>query len=232
VSQLSIAPLEALVARLQAQWGDEALRPLRALQPAAIPTIPSGYPALDAALGGGIPLGRLSEMGGRVTSGMTTLIYGLVASAQAEGRSALWIDLPATFDPLAASRCRVVLERLYLLRLDAPDETPNILREVLLTGGLKLIVLDGGSEALAVDELRRLVGIIQRAGAALVILRDLPPGARLVARSLTAVSLLIERRAWLRRGQAVIGCRSRVMLLRGAVTTARNVDLDIPFEVA
>jgi recombination protein RecA len=187
VSQSSIAPLEALLVRLQAQWGEEVLRPVRALQAQSIPVIPTGSPSLDNALRGGISLVRLTELCGRPTSGMATLVYRLIAQAQRGGAYALWLDLPGTFDPASAARCGLHLEQLFILRLDAPDE-------------------------------------------ALPILRDLRPGELPAETSLAAVRLLIERRTWLSDRHLVIGCRSRLTLLKGAAGPARAVDLDIYFE--
>ncbi len=230
VSQSSIAPLEALLVRLQAQWGEGILRPVRALQSQSIPTIPTGYSPLDTALGGGIPLGRLTELNGRLTSGMTTLVYRLIAQSQRDGAYALWLDLPATFDPASAARCGLRLEQLFILRLDAPDDALTILRDLLISGRLRLLVLDAGDEAIPSIALRRLTGHLAHSQTVLLILHDLRPGELPAETSLAAVRLLIERRAWLRDRHQVNGCRSRLTLLKGAAGPARTVDLDIHFE--
>ena len=50
--------------------------------------IPTGFAALDAALGGGVPRQRITEIGGVPTSGMATLALKIVAQAHARGGGA------------------------------------------------------------------------------------------------------------------------------------------------
>jgi RecA/RadA recombinase len=72
------------VAAIQQRWGPNALRRLgQAATATPVPHIPTGFPALDRALGiGGLPQGKVSELLGLATSGKTTLALKFLAQAQ------------------------------------------------------------------------------------------------------------------------------------------------------
>jgi len=72
--------------------------------------LPSGWPALDARLGGGWPLGPLIEVCGQ---GRTSLALAAVASAQQHGLPVAWIDGTGGFCPATAE---VDLARLTLVQ--------------------------------------------------------------------------------------------------------------------
>jgi len=81
--------LEMTVAAIQRQHGPWALVKgdrSRVTGSAAVPHIPTGFPALDRVLGiGGLPQGRVCELVGPATSGKTTLALKFLAQAQAVG---------------------------------------------------------------------------------------------------------------------------------------------------
>ena len=64
--------LDAVVARLQLQYGPRAVR--KAATPVHVSHLSTTFPELDAALGiGGLPRGRITEIVGPATSGKVTL---------------------------------------------------------------------------------------------------------------------------------------------------------------
>ena len=72
-----------------------------------IGSIPTGSLALDLALGiGGVPRGRIVEIFGPESSGKTTLIYHVIAEAQARGGVCVFIDTEHAMDPIYAQRDR------------------------------------------------------------------------------------------------------------------------------
>ncbi len=70
-----------------------------------LPPLRSGWPALDAALGGGWPGGELSELCGH---GRSTLAQAAVRVAQAAGQPVAWVDGPGTFCPATADVALVI----------------------------------------------------------------------------------------------------------------------------
>src|SRR5262245_57015953 len=113
----SAASLAELITAVQRRWGTRALRLLRAATEEVIPVVPTGFHDLDSALRiGGVPRGRITELLGTPTSGMTTIALTLIAQAQAQGDLASYIDLSKTFDAEYAALVGVDLAALLLIR--------------------------------------------------------------------------------------------------------------------
>src|SRR5476649_1308132 len=70
-----------------------------------VDSIPTGSLGLDIALGvGGIPRGRVIEIFGPESSGKTTLTLAIIASAQANGGTAAFVDAEHALDPVYAEK--------------------------------------------------------------------------------------------------------------------------------
>src|SRR4051812_20785839 len=74
--------------------------------------IATGFPALDGALGGGVPRGRIVEFFGPSGSGKTTLALQCIAHMQSQHMNAAFIDADQTFDAAYAAGLGVAIERL------------------------------------------------------------------------------------------------------------------------
>jgi recombination protein RecA len=64
----------------------------------AVETLSTGIIGVDALLGGGVPYGRIVEVFGNEGSGKTTLCSHIVASAQANGAVATYLDVENSYD--------------------------------------------------------------------------------------------------------------------------------------
>ncbi|HEY6449043.1 MAG TPA: recombinase RecA [Acidobacteriaceae bacterium] len=80
------------------------------------PTAPTGIAALDERLGGGLPLGAISELTGPECSGRTSLALSFVAGLTDAGRVCAWIDVSDALDPESAAAAGVDLDRLLWVR--------------------------------------------------------------------------------------------------------------------
>jgi hypothetical protein len=122
--------------------------------------LPSGIAPLDAALGGGLPRGQLSELHGPPSSGRTGLALSAVAQATAAGALAAWIDPDDRFDPASAGAAGAELGRLLWLRGGeaGPGLKPALAAAATLAGSglFELLVLD--LAATPPGTLRRLPG--------------------------------------------------------------------------
>ena len=78
----------------------------------------SGVPAIDTLLGGGLPLGGITEFTGAQSSGRTSLAFSLLAQASPESACA-WIDLDDSFAPRSAAAAGVCLPNLLWVRFAA-----------------------------------------------------------------------------------------------------------------
>jgi recombination protein RecA len=154
--------------------------------------VPSGFPALDAALGGGFPRRGIAELFGPPSSGKTTLALQAVAHLQKDGFGAAWIDADGTFDAAWASALGVDIARLTIARPAWAEQALEIARRLVLTGAVDLVVIDsaaalvpkleletplGESSAglqtrIVASGLRRLAGVLARAEAAALFLNQ------------------------------------------------------------
>ncbi len=98
---------------------------------------------VDRLLDGGIRRGQTIELVGPRSSGRFSLVLEILAGATESGESAALVDLGDHFDPQAAARAGVDLERLLWAR---PERLKQALgsAEVLIGGGFPLVVLDLG----------------------------------------------------------------------------------------
>jgi recombination protein RecA len=261
--------LEMAVAHIHRRFGPRSLvrgqlptaasAPSPALSKAKgrVPHIPTGFPALDQALGiGGLPQGRVSELLGLPTSGKTTLALKFLAQAQVGGGQVGYVDQARYLDPDYAHRCGLDLSRLLV-------GTPYDLQEALAMtealargGGLAALVFDAldvfwsdaGAARFLIGTLNRLTAPLARSGTALLFLhaasqRDAPqsPVERQAAASedspalsalahTASVRLQLTRERWLRRHGDIRGYEARVEVLKNRLGPAgRAVTLAIEF---
>ena len=89
--------------------------------------LPCGMPELDAMLGGGLPLGGITEMSGAPGSGRTTLALSALADLTRQGNSCAYVDASDALDPVSAAALGIDLRRLLWVRAgeaDAPQGSP------------------------------------------------------------------------------------------------------------
>jgi recombination protein RecA len=83
----------------------------------------SGVPEIDLLLGGGLPIGGISEFTGLGSSGRTSLALSLLAEASGDSACA-YIDVNDSIDPRSAAAAGVCLRNLLWVRLaSVPQET-------------------------------------------------------------------------------------------------------------
>jgi recombination protein RecA len=110
------------LAQIEKQYGKGSIMRLGDEGRAPVEVIPTGSIALDVALGiGGLPRGRVIEIYGPESSGKTTLTLHAVASVQAGGGIAAFIDAEHALDPEYAAKCGVDIENLYISQPDTGE---------------------------------------------------------------------------------------------------------------
>jgi len=108
-----------------------------------IQVIPTGSIALDVALGiGGLPRGRVVEIYGPESSGKTSLALHAVASAQAAGGIAGFIDAEHAMDPEYAKKLGVDTDALLVSQPDTGEQALEIADMLIRSGALDIIVID------------------------------------------------------------------------------------------
>ncbi len=111
----------------------------------AVRFLATGFDALDGALGGGFPRGRIVEFFGPSGSGKTTLALQATAHLQQAGGNAAFIDADQTFDAAYASGLGVAIERLPLAQPSSAEQALEIARTLAGSGALDLIVVDSAA---------------------------------------------------------------------------------------
>jgi recombination protein RecA len=115
--------------------GDEVRPPIQ--------VIPTGSIALDVALGiGGLPRGRVVEVYGPESSGKTSLALHAVASAQAAGGIAAFIDAEHALDPEYAKKLGVDTDALLVAQPDTGEQALEITDMLIRSNALDIIVID------------------------------------------------------------------------------------------
>jgi len=76
----------------------------------------TGVEAVDGFLGGGLPVGAISELTGLESSGRTSLALAFMARRTAEGRAVAWVDVSDALDPESAAANGVRLRQLLWVR--------------------------------------------------------------------------------------------------------------------
>lgn len=155
--------------------------------------IASGLPAVDASLAGGVPRGQISELVGPASSGRTTLMCSLLASATRAGELVAVVDVLDRFDPVGAAAVGVELDRVLWIRGEGDQAVARSIKAlnlVLSAGGFGLVVFDaGGVPPRALGQLPfttwlRVQRVIEGSDTACVLLADVP-----VARSPAGLSV-------------------------------------------
>jgi recombination protein RecA len=78
--------------------------------------MPSGVRHIDTLLGGGLPIGGISEFTGMASSGRTSLALSILAEASVDSACA-YVDVEDTVDPRSAAAAGVCLGNLLWVRL-------------------------------------------------------------------------------------------------------------------
>jgi recombination protein RecA len=97
--------------------------------------------ALNRALGGGLAYGRQVMLYGNKSCGKTSLALQLIAEAQRNGKSCLWVDAEKTFDPRWAERLGVDVDKLQVIQV---SDSMRIVNDTIqfMEAGIDVIVID------------------------------------------------------------------------------------------
>ena len=108
-------------------------------------TAPTGIAEIDAAIGGGLPRGCLTEIFGPASSGRASLMASILAQAAARHEACALVDAEDAFDPASAAAAGVALDRLLWVRCQHNAEHALKAADLLIQGGgFGLVILDLG----------------------------------------------------------------------------------------
>lgn len=104
--------------------------------------VSTGDIAVDLALGGGIPLGRLIELVGDKSSGKTALALGIIKQAQKQGLQTAFIDVEHAFNRTFAEDAGVDLSKLVYGSPKTGEQALRILEELVASQKFGIVIVD------------------------------------------------------------------------------------------
>ena len=135
--------MDSALRAIEKQFGKGAVMRLGERSTERVPTISSGCPSLDVALGcGGYPRGRVIEIYGPEASGKTTLTLHAIAECQKAGGTAAFIDAEHALDVQYAKALGVDPESLLVSQPDNGEQALERTETLVRSGTLDLIVID------------------------------------------------------------------------------------------
>ncbi len=173
----STAALADAIAKVEGRFGTHVLAHGAVTERRAgerrIPT-DSSLDGLTPGLASGAPLAFV----GPSSTGKVAIAHRAAAGAQRDGGTVLWIDPTGTFDPLAALRAGVDLDRVFVVRAKTKDDVLLAAGAALRSDGFRLAVVDTGphlapgASIARIDDLAPLLPIVRSSPAALLVLSD------------------------------------------------------------
>jgi recombination protein RecA len=153
--------LDAAISSITKAYGEGSIMRLGDAQALRkIEVIPTGALGVDLALGvGGLPRGRVIEIFGPESSGKTTLMLHVIASAQKNGGQAAFIDAEHALDPGYARKLGVNLNELLVSQPDSGEEALSICETLARSNALDVIVIDSVAALVPKSELEGEMGM-------------------------------------------------------------------------
>jgi len=134
---------ETAMEEIKQKFGDGAIMRFGEIKNLKIPVISTSCLSMDLALGiGGLPKGRVVEIYGAEASGKTTLSLHAVASVQAAGGVAAFVDAEHALDPDYARKIGVKTDDLLISQPDSGEQALEIVETLVRSGGVDIIIID------------------------------------------------------------------------------------------
>ena len=90
-----------------------------------VPRVASGVSEIDALLGGGLPVGAITEVIGSSCSGRTSFALAFIAEITCAGQTTAWIDVADALDPESAAAAGVDLNQQLWIRCGIDSKQPK-----------------------------------------------------------------------------------------------------------
>jgi hypothetical protein len=237
--------LDKAIAALESRHGPRVLQPASRLPAGPPPHIATGFARLDALTGcGGLPLGAITLLAGRTTSGKLTLAYKALAHAQRPDAPAPWrgsrpardpardvaiLDLTLTANPDYLARCGIDLAHILFVRVPPGQGVVDVVFDLARDRSLRAVVVDGVADLLKdraaaryFDAALPQLSVMLKALPCAVIFLDepQPPWLRWLRLGSGAIAhcaalhIELKRERWLERDGALVGYEAQAQVVR------------------
>jgi recombination protein RecA len=137
------AALNAAMTQIEREFGAGSVMKLGDKASIPVEAVSTGALSLDIALGvGGVPRGRIIEIFGPESSGKTTLVYHIIAQAQALGGICAFVDAEHAIDPIYAQRIGVDTDELLVSQPDYGEQALEIVDVLVRSGAVDVVAVD------------------------------------------------------------------------------------------
>jgi recombination protein RecA len=156
------AALGSALTHVKKEFGEGAIMKLGDRAAIPVEAISTGALSLDLALGvGGVPRGRIVEIFGPESSGKTTLIYHIIAEAQARGGVCAFIDAEHAIDPIYAQKIGVDTDELLISQPDYGEQALEIVDILTRSAAVDIVAVDSVAALVPRTELEGQMGDMQ-----------------------------------------------------------------------
>lgn len=151
--------LGAAIAQIESSYGVGTVMRLGERVLEAHPVVSTGSLLLDGALGiGGLPKGRVVEVYGPEASGKTTIALHVVAEAQKQGGTCVFIDAEHALDMKYAAAVGVDVKELLITQPDSGEQALEIADTLVRSGGVDVMIIDSVAALVPKAELEGEMG--------------------------------------------------------------------------
>ncbi|MBF0279081.1 MAG: recombinase RecA [SAR324 cluster bacterium] len=150
--------LELAIAQIDRQYGKGSIMKMDDSKVFHFPAVSTGIIGLDIALGGGLPVGRITEIYGPEGSGKTTVSLSVIAEVQKLGGTAAFIDAEHALDVTNARRLGVKIDELLLSQPDYGEQALEISDILVRSNGVDIVVVDSVAALVPKSELEGDMG--------------------------------------------------------------------------
>jgi recombination protein RecA len=185
--------LESAFRAIEKSFGKGAIMRMDGKAALEVEAVPTGSFGLDLALGcGGYPRGRLVEVYGPEASGKTTLALHAIASVQAHGGVAAFVDAEHALDPRYAAAVGVDMDQLLVAQPDSGEQALEIAEMLVRSGAVEIVVIDSVAALVPQAELDGTMNDVQVGLQARLMSKAMRKLATVVSRS-KAILLFINQ---------------------------------------
>lgn len=150
--------IDAALSQIHQQYGEGAIMQMGTANQKNIVTTSTGSLAVDLALGGGLPEGRIIEIFGPESSGKTTMALHAISECQKKGGKAAFIDAEHALDVVYAKKIGVNVDDLLVSQPDDGEQALEITETLVRSGAIDIIVIDSVAALTPRAEIQGMMG--------------------------------------------------------------------------
>jgi len=213
-----------VINKIRQKWGHHAIYTANRMSDHR-DVLNTGFPTLDNLIVG-IPQRGITQFVGKPTSGMTTLIYQLMAESQSQNQHIVYVDTGTTFNGGYAIRCGVSVDDVVLVEAEEESLILDLLIEIVKSQLVNLLVLNLLSLKNIKLDWRKVLPEIWASPCAIVMLTR--PH---IHHDWASLRLQIIHQQWVSDENDIVGCLSKVVVERHRYgNVGKSVVLNIPFK--